>query len=369
MIGHGLTIGTIAIGSLLALVTVRSQASAFHSSGTANCNSCHTMHNSADGAPRNPDAPFGSEHILLFNSATDVCLSCHALAYGAVMGTDPLNPPAEQGGGNFVFLLEDNINDLVDGIPPPIAGNHAGHNVATVAWGIPVDLDHNIAPGGTFPSAQLTCTSCHDPHGNGNFRMLRGRGPTNLSGFSFINPAPEASGLNLMTGQETPSSHTAYRRGWAAWCANCHGNYHEQSNQVFEHPSEKVLDQDFADAYNQYNGPADPSGGSITTAYVPEVPFEDPTMTSSSTSGATAASRLSCITCHRAHATSAPGGTRWDPNVEFLGTDGLASGSYPLPDPYNDPNQRALCVKCHYAKAAEHGWGQPCMQCHRQSGN
>jgi predicted CXXCH cytochrome family protein len=353
----------------LLLVLFATPALAFHELGVATCDGCHTVHNSQDGAPMSPDSPFGSGSLLRFSSATDVCLECHAAANGAVMGDDPLNPPKERGGGNFVFLLEDNINDRVVGNPPPIGGNHAGHNVTSVAWGISVDHDHNVSPGGSFPSAQLSCTSCHDPHGNENFRMLRGQGPTNLTSFAFVNPAPEATGLNLLMGQETQTNHTAYLQGWAAWCANCHGYYHEQNNQGFDHPAEHELEQEIADSYNQYNGPDDPTGGSFTTAYVPDVPVEDPAMTTSTTSGATANSRVTCITCHRAHATSAPASTRWDPKVEFLDTDGMASASYPLPNPYADPSQRALCVKCHYAEAADHGFGHPCMQCHGQSGN
>jgi hypothetical protein len=120
------------------------------------------------------------------------------------------------------------------------------------------------------------------------------------------------------------------------------------------------------DTYNQYNGPLDPYGGDVSTAYVPEVPFESRDMTTTSTSGPIGWSRVACITCHRAHATSAPSSTRWDPNVEFLDDDGLLSGSYPLPNPYPDPGQRALCVKCHYTEAESHGWGQPCMECHRE---
>ena len=45
--------------------------------------------------------------------------------------------------------------------------------------------------------------------------------------------------------------------------------------------------------------------------------------------------------------------------------DGFESGSYPIPSPYPDPNQRSLCVKCHYTEAYEHGFGRPCMECHR----
>jgi len=129
-----------------------------------------------------------------------------------------------------------------------------------------------------------------------------------------------------------------------------------------------ALGAEVRDTYNAYAGPADPAGGDAASAYVPEVAVEDPGATVSGTSGATSASRLSCLTCHRAHASSGPAATRWDPNVRFLADDGAASGSYPIPSPYPHPEQRALCVKCHYGESTDHGFGRACLWCHRQSG-
>jgi hypothetical protein len=54
-----------------------------------------------------------------------------------------------------------------------------------------------------------------------------------------------------------------------------------------------------------------------------------------------------CLSCHRAHATSAPGAGRWDFNVSLLAEDGVESGSYPIPDPYMSASQGTLCTKCH----------------------
>ena len=82
-----------------------------HTKGVAQCNICHTMHNSQDGTPVDPDSPNGNEWLLRDATPSDVCLSCHAGYVGSVFGDDPLNPPTEIGAGNFVFLLEDNLND------------------------------------------------------------------------------------------------------------------------------------------------------------------------------------------------------------------------------------------------------------------
>jgi predicted CXXCH cytochrome family protein len=346
---------------LLALVGFAPAVAAFHDAGVASCAGCHTMHNSQDGTPIDPG--IGHEMLLLYESATDLCLSCHADENGSVLGTDPIAPPPERGGGNFVFLYEDDLNDLIRGPANPITGNHAGHNVASLSWGIPVDPDHPVAPGGDYPAADLGCTSCHDPHGNSEFRMLRGAGSTDAAGFAFTSPAPLAQGIPLTGAAESTSLHTAYQRGWAAWCANCHGYYHEEG-PGFDHPDSETLGSDERDTYNRYAGPDNPFGGSFATAYIPELPLEDPTRTTTSTVGAGSSSRLTCMSCHRAHATSAPKGLRWDPNVVILKDDGSESGSYPLPSPYPDPRQRSLCVKCHY-EDANHGFGRSCMTCHR----
>ena len=62
--------------------------------------------------------------------------------------------------------------------------------------------------------------------------------------------------------------------------------------------------------------------------------------------GPTATAKVACVSCHRAHATSAPDAGRWDFNVTGLVEDGHESGSYAIPGPYGD-TQRSLCNKCH----------------------
>jgi hypothetical protein len=74
------------------------------------------------------------------------------------------------------------------------------------------------------------------------------------------------------------------------------------------------------------------------------------------------------MSCHRAHASSGPALGRWDFNVRYLSEDGAQSGSYPLPNPYPGPDQRQLCVKCHYPDVMTHGRGQACIECHAGSG-
>ena len=60
-------------------------------------------------------------------------------------------------------------------------------------------------------------------------------------------------------------------------------------------------------------------------------------------------SRMMCLSCHRAHASSAPYAGRWDFNIQTWADEGMLSGSYPIPNPYPivGPDQGQLCEKCH----------------------
>ncbi len=128
-----------------------------HDGGVGACNNCHVMH--ADESGLLADNP-----LLKGNNPSDLCLSCHATAFGAVLGMDPLAPPPEMGAGNFVFLLEDNLNDGPDGMTNPISGDAAGHNLNAPGYGLSSDPTFVTSPGGTYSSALMSCTSCHDPH-------------------------------------------------------------------------------------------------------------------------------------------------------------------------------------------------------------
>jgi len=315
-------------------------AAGVHRGGVAACITCHVMHEESGATV--------TDGLLRGDSASDVCLNCHALAFGAVLGLDPMAPPPERGAGNFAFLWEDNINDGPEGILNPLSGDAAGHNLVAPGHGLASDGSSLRSPGGDYPSADLGCTSCHDPHGNGNYRFLRGPAQS-PRGQVFLFPAFSAESPNLDGAPENRSNHVAYRQGVSRWCANCHGNYlrDHDGSRGFQHPVDETLEYGMIQQYNRYNGTADPWGGVAATAYLPEVPFEDPAADVSSMAGPGPSSRVMCLTCHRAHATSAPHSGRWDFNVMSLGEDGVASGSYPLPNPYGDPGQERLCRKCH----------------------
>lgn len=360
---------------VVAAVVVAAPTWAFHDGGVAQCNSCHTIHNSENGQPRNFNADgtgpgtavgFGWPDLLLWENATDVCLDCHggARSYN-VFTTDPLNPGLSNyySAGNFVFLLEDNINDGHRGSQSPVLGQGSGHNLRSGIKGTDWDTVLTAPPSdGSSPLAnnQIHCSSCHDPHGNSGFRMLYQEGQMIEVGGDLVTYGDTMEAFDISFGAvETNSNHNAYVRGYSAWCNSCHTGFHQASGRMI-HPSGESVGSTIAAKYNRYNGTTDcvnnppslgvPCGsGTSATSYLADVPFEDDDHTAASTTstqGPDSSSRVACVTCHRAHATSAENAGRWDFDVTFLEEDGDESGSWPIPYTY-DTNQRSLCNKCH----------------------
>ena len=370
---------TVIALSVLGLATI--PALAFHDAGVAHCNGCHTMHNSQDGVAMNLDAAgtgpgtapgTGYPHLLLFASATDTCLGCHAGDGGGyhIWSSDVLAPDVKQanrGAGDFVFLEEPNINDGHGGASNPIFGESAGHSVISPMKATTVDSLLATSPGGSYSALDMACTSCHDAHGNQAFRLLYMAGQTApaLNGPSVtFTDTLVAEGFNLFfPGLETDTNHNAYQDGYSGWCGTCHGDFHAKWNAQLIHPTGQVLQSRQIQVYNKYRGTTDcvttpPNGGpcgsgTSVDAYLHVVPFQDAAMTMTSTAGPTATSEVACVSCHRAHATSAPDAGRWDFSVTLLDEDGTTSGSYPIPNPY-DANQRSLCNKCHSQDEYDH---------------
>ncbi|MCB9357742.1 MAG: hypothetical protein H6508_00205 [Calditrichaeota bacterium] len=353
---------TLILCAVLVSVAV---ADEFHKGGVGTCSVCHVIHTLADGNPVVPTAD--NNYLLRENTPSDLCLSCHATSNGAVWSNNPLVPAPQRGAGNFIFEQAANLNDAPDGAQHPLSGGHGVHNCVAPSQNSDVDPVHDVAPGGSYPSKYLGCTSCHDPHGNTNFRMLWGVGHIPAGDFTFMYSAPYADGTPLDSAAESRTLHTAYHSGWTNWCRNCHGLYHADGSQGFEHPVDGPLTGHTRVSYELYDGSGNPTGGIPQQSYLPEVPFESRTVTINSTNGPEMQSRIACITCHRAHGSSAVDLGRWDFRVANLRLDGSPSGSYPIPNPYTSGTiERSLCVKCHEQDTRTHGFTQACIECHRE---
>lgn len=349
----GISAAALTVGLAVALAPA---ALAFHNDGVARCEDCHTMHRSEDGAPAATDP---SDWLLKWPTSTEVCLQCHGSespGYG-VLSSDPLSPDKQgkgAGGGDFVFLTEDNLNDGAGGAVNPILGERAGHNVAGA--GLPQETTHTTSPGGSYPSNKLTCTSCHDPHGGVRYRFLYGsQGGRNAKSrsmgytFTFTAPSPVADEMSVFA-TESDSNHNAYKSGMTNWCRACHKVVHK-GRSGFVHPRDRKLGGNVGSNYNRYNGTLDPENPSLANPYLALVPVEWNSASNTTTfSGQISEdARVMCLSCHRAHASSGPHSGRWDFNIATWADEG-SSGSYPIENPYassSGNDQRRLCEKCH----------------------
>ena len=69
-------------------------------------------------------------------------------------------------GGDFAWLKK-TMNVTIRGTTA-LDGNRGerhGHNIVAADFGYVADAVLTAAPGGTYPAANLACSSCHDPHG------------------------------------------------------------------------------------------------------------------------------------------------------------------------------------------------------------
>ncbi len=351
----------LALG-LLTLAFTASGALAFHDGGVAECAGCHTMHNSQDGVPVDAAHPTGNPYLLIAASATDACLSCHA-AYGQMLDGQGFGP-----GGDFYWVTK-TYQWSAHGHDYFSTGDSHGHNVISPTYGIAVDATLSQAPGGDFNSNLLGCTSCHDPHGNQNFRLLYGSalGPIYTGGrYNFSEDAPLAFGNSRRTfvgsgGEETDAQHTVYKSGMSLWCSNCHENMHSGNTTNYVHPTGQAMGSGIAATYNAYVN-TDDQTGTQATAYMGLVPFEDVSADTSAdpsnyTTGPVANDQVMCLTCHRAHASAFPDIGRWDFTETFIAdshpqaTDIGATADDVARKYYQYTfvqNQRSLCNKCHF---------------------
>jgi predicted CXXCH cytochrome family protein len=218
---------------------------------TDRCAGCHRAH-TASGSM-----------LLMVSDESQLCYSCHGSAgvgattdvvdgvqYSQANRTSPIAGALRGGGfskaelGNASVTIVNGSRGLsADKSKTVIAvgaqqNTTSAHDVnsgqALVAWG-------GGAPGsgtGTTLNAAtaLECTSCHDPHGNGNYRILRPvpvGAPTGTAAVTIADSStkvytttnywlvddPNSATVNGYTG--TPNT-SAFLGNISSWCATCH---------------------------------------------------------------------------------------------------------------------------------------------------
>jgi hypothetical protein len=301
-------------------------AGEWHTGSSLVCSECHVLHY-AGGEGVEPGGPFG--HLLSHSTVNGLCLSCHD-------GRDPAAPDVlasvtmyQAGGDEF-----------------SAAGFFAGTDASS-------DKAHDLGVTDLVPlrtpaaSMILSCASCHDVHGDGNYRNLisdpdsSGSGTTMILGIDVfegdhptVPPTPEG------TATAYTSSNVGYRSGLSRWCAECHNSLEMNENGASpahfkRHPSDVGLDQagGHADPYHWVTGEGLGFGGTTGDDLegVPRVRFQESAASDFTSAKAVAASnQVFCGSCHLAHGGTYAAGAVW---------------------PYKEPGADMY---------------SPCQQCHNQ---
>lgn len=322
------------------------------------CAACHRVHR-------------GVNDTLNTDEVETLCLTCHGNdAMGSVLnvvaGTDEGNGGALRAGGFETARINtadptlpgdiptvgtaesghqcrnglDDDSDGVadDGCPPtigvlaavsaePVQSSHSVDGSPQTIWGNgPISAVAN--PG--LAGEDLTCASCHDPHGNGNYRILRSipdgsAAPT--PGYAIPDTYPKTTADYSTTNyfDMTFTGNVAtdnILKDTSAWCAQCHTRYLATRHAPLDANGSRV---DSGDAIFEYRHTS--SGVSYSTAATPVA------------SNVTRA----CITCHAAHGSNATAGTYSGAVPDPAGVVGSGTSNSKLLKMDN----RGMCQKCH----------------------
>src|SRR6185369_4936723 len=147
----------------------------FHTGSTSECGECH----------------IGNGPALKASDASSTCLLCHEAPQGTrkptgyYVATNTMDlrsglPPSQlTPGGDFGWLKKNfSWKSLRDS--GSSRGERHGHNIVAFDFGYVADSRLKTSSNGRYPSSELSCISCHDPHGKiskiagsaGAYRML-----------------------------------------------------------------------------------------------------------------------------------------------------------------------------------------------------
>ena len=358
-------------------------AQLFHKGGAGDCNGCHQK----NGSSEDEDSEGDSDGAAIQLSAADpssTCLRCHQAPDNASPAADHYVSTSDAGmgagipprqmtpGGDFAWLKKDYRWQGGES-----RGDLHGHSIVAMEYNYRANATITISPGGSYPASNLSCISCHDPHGNyrrladgsvassgpairgsgsykgspdpdsskavGTYRLLAGKnyqpkhfpGGTPFTADPPIAVAPETYN-RAESGTDT---RVAYGSGMSEWCANCHAQIHNDNYpNTRRHPAgnNAKLSFEVVQNYMSYVSSGRMTGNS-GTSYTSMVPFEmgsgdyrelraAANSDGSNRGGPTSSSNVMCLTCHRAHASCWDSMTRWNTHGgEFI----VYNGHYP----------------------------------------
>lgn len=294
---------------IILIMSMSLRAGNWHTGSSLQCGQCHAEHATA-GGQEIPGGPFST--LLVRATVNELCLSCHD-------GSDPTAPDVLA--PVSMYAQSPSTESAAGHFTSPGVANSAGHSL-----GLAVAVPLNSAG----KTVTLTCASCHDYHGNGNYRNLRydpaGKGDSvsvqaSIDVF-WQNPPPDqpstagsAAAYNM--------SNLRYRTGWSRWCGSCHdlvaANAPATAPAHFNaHPTEVALsgtgNTPHVSTAHWVGGTGEGFLGSssISGEGIPRVPFLQPSATDFASAGQVqSANQVFCGSCHKAHGSDYGSALRW----------------------------------------------------------
>ncbi len=276
---------------------------------TSSCATCHTMHNSQGNQPMRYDlVSTPSAKLIRAETVNGLCVYCHG--EGASQSPDVTSP----------------VSTLLD----PAAGSFASSSGES-STGHDLGVSGAV-PGGGMEDMTLSCISCHDSHGNGEYRNLEpepGVEPEEQTvallseeamGLGSMGSAPGSQGAGMGVSvtvdqvagsggslEKYESSNVVYIQGMSQWCCQCHSDYCQADagamGRAFRHPANGSVTGEAASMFS--NSTAQQT-----------VRVEDPT----GVGGSGAEARIFCLTCHKAHGSGNPYGLIYADGERLLST-------------------------------------------------
>jgi hypothetical protein len=298
---------------LVGAFAATARAGEWHVGESLPCGQCHAEHATVGGEPI-MGGPYSA--LLRKGSINELCLSCHD-------GSDPSAPDVL---APVAMYSQGVLSESAAGSLTTSGTAHASGHDLEVASQIPLNS--------TGKTLSLTCATCHDYHGNTNYRNLR------------FDPAGAGDSLVIEAGRDVywsaapavpPSANSSaaaynrgnigYRAGLGAWCASCHDQLAANSPAVppahfNAHPAQVSIggfsDSKHVNVSHWLSGTGEGflAENPIPGEGIPRLPFQQPEATDFATSQlVTSTNQLFCGTCHGAHGTAYIRDLRW-PYVE-----------------------------------------------------
>jgi len=369
------------------------------------CAGCHRAHTSISSVTWQDAGQNDHSALLSVSSATmwQFCYACHdATGQGADTNVQQGVYEGSLYGEQFAVLNGGGFESLDTTVVTSThiyqdpngwgayGGGYFGQGKVGADGQIPGE---NLGESETIP---MSCTTCHDPHGSSNYRILKAMVNGNYVGgyqpsgdpqyptpdgfVSSVETGWPATGFELHTeyadyqpnyttplyakGYNQPASTVNDQKGMSGWCAGCHSMYLDQM-QTFTSPAGNNY-QSMASTYNAgdgaglklrhrhpinvalstYSGP-DKASMVITESILPLAhslnETDTPERLANGVPEQSDSDWIECLTCHRAHGTSAIM-TGFAANPTAYDLPAFPSGT---PSALLRLDNRGVCEACH----------------------